>query len=369
MLYLSEITVSNGPQGVRPLTPREFNYCLSNIAQDMYQKGWTVIGSVCKKPALHPWSKTSKEVLLQLTLQDLNIMRANALNVRLKDSNVVALDCDIHNPDFMKVYLSKVMLLFGLRKDQLYTTVGGKGGKIFFRVTPKQHWREQLAKAFCYQENSLQPQQEMIEIKTHLSTVAGRYNAEFALYHPYPGTQFICSASPQQLPFLTHYDLPVLKRIFLELSCDWGYVDSQGQLTAGEWLKYVLPTVLAKFYLTNCPLPSAYALKPEWESFCRLQGSSVYRDAIMACFYHQWPKVECPSFSYCKECIINFKKVLMSDPNTIEDLALNFDSTHFRSYANYLCSRLLSERVKGGDNLLDTYRIFGEHRRNIQTDA
>ena len=94
MTYLDSLT---GPHG-GPCTPADFINLLSQVESGMYARGWTVIGSIFKASRLHPWKLPNRETIHNWTQSDLAAMRANALNLRLSDTNTIALDCDFTYP-------------------------------------------------------------------------------------------------------------------------------------------------------------------------------------------------------------------------------------------------------------------------------
>ena len=70
-----------------------FCYDTMQTALSLYEQGWTVIGSQFKSPKVAQWSTKSREELIQQAYNDFQQGKANSINLRLKDSDVIALIC------------------------------------------------------------------------------------------------------------------------------------------------------------------------------------------------------------------------------------------------------------------------------------
>lgn len=231
-------------QSGKPISPAEFHQWLLDTALSMYQKGWTVIGSYCKTPNLHPWKAIDRDQLLQWALEDLHSLRANSLNLRLKDSNVIALDCDFHDPSLMAVFVSELSSLLGLHSRNFYTCKGLKGGKIFFRYSkqtlkdkpPRSLGPVAYSKGFEGSDNAKQE----LEIKSDLSTFAGLYGSvtstningqsqnDYIVYAPVEGCSYIADVSPNELQAISLRTLHAIEDLYKSLLYKGGFVDKAG---------------------------------------------------------------------------------------------------------------------------------------------
>lgn len=339
MLYLRDFKGTFGSME-RPLTPREFQCHLVKVATSMFDNGWTVTGSWFKKSCVRPWGQTSREQLFDWTCEDLYLGKANAINLRLRDSFVIAIDCDVYDPNLSAEFFEKLVVLLGLSQEQLFTTVGGKGYKLFFRREPNTKFPPVLAEAYCGTTK------QMVEIKYHLSTAAGVYNNDFSIYHPLEGTNFITQAKPQDLPELSPQYLPHIKRIFLELCADYGYVNAKGNPIVLPWLKHAVRQVLSKFYTEFKDrlneVKTWNDLPAEWRAFCRLQGSKVYQEALQACFLNSQPEFPSATFLQCQDLLQEFKALIHQYPAQIEFYAGKFNNFNFSDYATFLKLLLLT---------------------------
>ncbi len=153
-------------------------YDTMQTALSLYEQGWTVIGSQFKSPKVAQWSTKSREELMQQACNDFQQGKANSINLRLKDSNVIAFDCDFNDPALMRDFIEVLPFVVGIQPDQYFTCTGGKGGKVFFKYVPPLNGSEHLpAKlgltAFNPQDNN---NKQELEIKRHVSTVFGMHS-------------------------------------------------------------------------------------------------------------------------------------------------------------------------------------------------
>lgn len=224
-----------GPDG-NPPTMSFFNAYLSTLAQNMFDRGWTVIGSRFKTPNLHPWKNPTRTALLYWAKQDLQMLRANSLNLRLADTQTVALDCDFNDPKLMEVFVSEVSSYLSLSKGSLYTCAGKKGGKLFFRLikgtlTDKPS-RSLGPTVFTLGHAGDSSFKQELEVKSDLSTFAGLYGTnekeQLIIYGPYADFPFIGNASPSQLPALSLQELEAIGLIYRRLVSKGEYVSEAG---------------------------------------------------------------------------------------------------------------------------------------------
>ena len=129
MMKLSEIYKNTDLQTAMSY----FCYDTMQTALSLYEQGWTVIGSQFKSPKVAQWSTKSREELMQQAYNDFQQGKANSINLRLKDSDVIAFDCDFNDPALMRDFIEVLPFVVGIQPDQYFTCSGGKGGKVFFK--------------------------------------------------------------------------------------------------------------------------------------------------------------------------------------------------------------------------------------------
>ncbi len=232
MTYLDSLT---GPHG-GPCTPANFIKLLSQTENAMYARGWTVIGSVYKASRLHPWKLPNRETIHNWAQADLTSMRANSLNLRLSDTNTIALDCDFTQDDLMPRFLELVQQYLGLSKQDMFMCAGKKGGKLFFRFVPTFAGETPpkslgpVAFSNGMTRDALFKQE--IEVKSDLSTVAGFYgpiDGRMAIYTTYGDYPYIVTANPNDLPAIGLRELQGIEERYLNLLCSVkGMVDEWG---------------------------------------------------------------------------------------------------------------------------------------------
>ena len=232
MTYLDSLT---GPHG-GPCTPADFINLLSQVESGMYARGWTVIGSIFKASRLHPWKLPNRETIHNWTQSDLAAMRANSLNLRLSDTNTIALDCDFTQPDLMPRFLQLVQQYLGLNKSDMYMCAGKKGGKLFFRFVPS-FAGETPPKSLgpvAFSNNMARDHlfKQELEVKSDLSTVAGFYgpiDGRMAIYTTYEDYPYIVTAKPEDLPAIGLRELQGIEERYINLICSVkGMVDEWG---------------------------------------------------------------------------------------------------------------------------------------------
>lgn len=219
-----------------PVSMPYFNGYLWALAQRMYSRGWTVIGSRFKIPNLHPWKANSRSALYFWAKEDLNMMRANSLNLRLADTSTIALDCDFNDPKLMEEFVGEVQAFMSVPKQSLFTCSGKKGGKLFFRFMgsnleakpPRQLGPEVYTPGHAGEKNYKQE----LEIKSDLSTFAGLYglNEEkrLIIYGPYADFPFIGDAWPEALVPITLQEIDAIEQIYRRLVSKGSYVSALG---------------------------------------------------------------------------------------------------------------------------------------------
>ena len=244
MRYLSSL---RGPTGAL-VGPNGVFDLLRAIEDTMFSRGWTVIGSVFKVSCLHPWKRPTREEVHQWAQKDLGSGRANALNLRLSDTQTIALDCDFTDPVLMARFMSLLQLRLGLHKEQLFTCAGKKGGKIFFRFMPlsicDQLPRTLGPKVFLRGHSGDSAFKQELEVKSDLSTVAGLYGLpdpvsyETIVYGPYEDFPYIVDAAPSDLPTITSVELQSLGDLLGNLVKQGDYEDAEGHLFEPSFLEH-----------------------------------------------------------------------------------------------------------------------------------
>lgn len=222
------------------MTYQAVNAWLEMQAMTLSSHGWTVIGSEGKTPKLHPWKNIDKGQLLQWAMENLRSGKANSLNLRLADSNVIALDCDFHDGVLMETFINGLTRILGLRREHLFTVVGSKGGKVFFRYAPQTESdkppRRLGAVAYKAGNAGNANAKQELEIKSDLSTVAGIHSkvsrptpdghtfSDAIIYTSYQGTQSILNARPTDLQPLSRRTLDAIEDLYMSLLCKGGFV-------------------------------------------------------------------------------------------------------------------------------------------------
>ncbi len=239
-MYVSQWLTEEGV----PITPPQFTSWLACTANAMYARGWDVIGSFCKTPNLRPWKLSAREQLHQWAQEDIAQGRSNSLNLRLRDSGVIALDCDFHDASLMDKFVTDLSSLLGIRRKYFYTCQGAKGGKLFFRyssrgvndIPPKRLGPVAYSAGFAGSDIAKQE----LEIKTDLSTVAGLYGKvmlndangaqypDAIVYSVYPGTSSILDARPNDLQPLTKRDLEAIETLYISILHQGHFVEKSG---------------------------------------------------------------------------------------------------------------------------------------------
>ena len=216
-----------------PPTLPNFMAYLRNLEVGMFDLGWAVIGSFNKIPNLHPWKAPKRELLHLWAQQNLLSGRANSLNLRLADTDTIALDCDFHSPELMQLFMRLLQDYLLLAPSQLYTCCGKKGGKIFFRypkATPDERLPRQLGPtAYSAGHGNDAAYKQELELKSDVSTVAGLYgkvNGREVVYGPYADYKFVCNTRPMDLPLLTAAQLHGLTWRYHALLHAYGMADS-----------------------------------------------------------------------------------------------------------------------------------------------
>lgn len=233
-----------------------FCYDTMQTALSLYEQGWAVIGSQFKSPKVAQWSTKSREELMQQAYNDFQQGKANSINLRLKDSDVIAFDCDFNDPALMRDFIEVLPFVVGIQPDQYFTCTGGKGGKVFFKYAPPLNGSEQLpAKlgltAFNPQDNN---SKQELEIKRHVSTVFGMHSPildasgnviDFKIYSNYGNTKHIAAPnSLANLPIITKRDIEAVKMLYNNLLKCHDYVDCDNKpLLDSEYEQLVLSSV------------------------------------------------------------------------------------------------------------------------------
>lgn len=205
----------------------------------MYKNGWTVIGSYFKASKLHPWKETTKEQLKQWAISDFQLGRANSINLRLNDSQVIALDCDFPNEQLTKDFIKALPCVLSIMPNRPYTCAGGKGCKVFFKLHNSFYSPDKLPTKLgrIAYDPSTQLKHEL-EIKTTLSTVLGLHSAigdsnnilqDYRVYSAYPGTKLIAAAKPDDLPLICVKDLKAIEVLYNNLIQAAHFNNEQGE--------------------------------------------------------------------------------------------------------------------------------------------
>lgn len=218
-----------------------FCYDTMQTALSLYEQGWTVIGSQFKSPKVAQWSTKSREELMQQAYNDFQQGKANSINLRLKDSDVIAFDCDFNDPALMRDFIEVLPFVVGIQPDQYFTCSGGKGGKVFFKhLKPTYGTRTLPAKLglTAFNPNDNNSKQEL-EIKRHVSTVFGMHSPildasgnviDFKIYSNYGNTSHIAAPnSLAKLPIITLLDVRGVEFFYNNLLKHHDYVDSNGK--------------------------------------------------------------------------------------------------------------------------------------------
>lgn len=253
MLFLDSIKRADGATA----TPADINRYLLGVASSMYQRGWTIIGSRFKLPNLHPWKAPNRSELFSYAQNNLCSMRANSLNIRLYDTNTIALDCDFNDPRLMSAFVVAVMNYLNLPKQRIFTVSGLKGGKLFFSYHATNSTdgppRSLGSVVFTQGHAGQKEYKQELEVKSDLSTIAGLYGpnqqGRMLLYGTYEDYPFIAQASPQDLPEITMMDLRALGRLYQRLVSGGGYVNQQGKELIDAMTNELLFSSVAYFYV------------------------------------------------------------------------------------------------------------------------
>lgn len=233
MVLLSQTYDGHG----RVLTPTQLIDQVRNVESVMSARGWPVIGSLYKASKLHPWKEVTAAQLHTWAQDDFAHYRANSLNLRLKDHQIIALDCDFNDPYLMRAFCDGVRGLMLLDVDQVYTCTGKKGGKLFFKLDRRtsRSRMPRLPKLVGYSKGHAGDSafKQELELKTDLSTVAGFHSVtetgDIVLYARYSHYPYIIDARPQDLATITRADLTLISSLFNRLLVERGFVDQDGK--------------------------------------------------------------------------------------------------------------------------------------------
>ena len=207
-------------------------------ALKMYKNGWTIIGSYFKASSLHPWKNPTKEQLKDWAISDFNAGRANSINLRLSDSQVIALDCDFPNEGLTRDFIKALPGLLSIMPNRLFTCCGAKGCKVFFRYSSELYQNQRLPSKLGL--TAYEPQTGLkheLEIKTTLSTVLGMHSAigdengrliDYLVYSHYPKTKPIAKAKPSDLPKVGFNDVQAIEALYNNLILSAGFTDDKG---------------------------------------------------------------------------------------------------------------------------------------------
>lgn len=278
-MYLSQWTGANGA----PMTYQAVNAWLEMQAMTLSAHGWTVIGSEGKTPKLHPWKNSTKSQLLTWAMEDLRSGKANSLNLRLADSNVIALDCDFHDGVLMETFINGLTRILGLRREHLFTVVGSKGGKVFFRYAPQTESdkapRRLGAVAYSAGHAGNANAKQELEIKSDLSTVAGIHSkvtrptpdgrtfADAIIYTSYQGTQSILNARPTDLQPLSRRTLDAIEDLYMSLLCKGGFVSVDDASIDQKTYQLTNMSALASYLLRiACRQKDGYNFGQFWDA-------------------------------------------------------------------------------------------------------
>ena len=267
-----------------------FCYDTMQTAQSLYEQGWTVIGSQFKSPKVAQWSTKSREELIQQAYNDFQQGKANSINLRLKDSDVIAFDCDFNDPALMRDFIEVLPFVVGIQPDQYFTCSGGKGGKVFFKhLKPTYGTRTLPAKLglTAFNPNDNNSKQEL-EIKRHVSTVFGMHSPivdtsgnviDFKIYSNYGNTSHIAAPnSLAKLPIITLLDVRGVEFFYNNLLKHHDYVDSNGKPVRDSF--YEMLVLSSIFYFArelamDKQTNDFSSLKADWDSLMGI--TTIYK--------------------------------------------------------------------------------------------
>ena len=267
-----------------------FCYDTMQTALSLYEQGWTVIGSQFKSPKVAQWSTKSREELIQQAYNDFQQGKANSINLRLKDSDVIAFDCDFNDPALMRDFIEVLPFVVCIQPDQYFTCSGGKGGKVFFKhLKPTYGTRTLPAKlgltAFNPQDNN---SKQELEIKRHVSTVFGMHSPivdtsgnviDFKIYSNYGNTSHIAAPnSLAKLPIITLLDVRGVEFFYNNLLKHHDYVDSNGKPVRDSF--YEMLVLSSIFYFArelamDKQTNDFSSLKADWDSLMGI--TTIYK--------------------------------------------------------------------------------------------
>ena len=267
-----------------------FCYDTMQTALSLYEQGWTVIGSQFKSPKVAQWSTKSREELIQQAYNDFQQGKANSINLRLKDSDVIAFDCDFNDPALMRDFIEVLPFVVGIQPDQYFTCSGGKGGKVFFKhLKPTYGARTLPAKLglTAFNPNDNNSKQEL-EIKRHVSTVFGMHSPildasgnviDFKIYSNYGNTSHIAAPnSLAKLPIITLLDVRGVEFFYNNLLKHHDYVDSNGKpLRDSFYEMLVLSSIFyfARELAMDKQTNDFSSLKADWDSLMSI--TTIYK--------------------------------------------------------------------------------------------
>ena len=267
-----------------------FCYDTMQTALSLYEQGWTVIGSQFKSPKVAQWSTKSREELIQQAYNDFQQGKANSINLRLKDSDVIAFDCDFNDPALMRDFIEVLPFVVGIQPDQYFTCSGGKGGKVFFKhLKPTYGTRTLPAKLglTAFNPNDNNSKQEL-EIKRHVSTVFGMHSPildasgnviDFKIYSNYGNTSHIAAPnSLAKLPIITLLDVRGVEFFYNNLLKHHDYVDSNGKPVRDSF--YEMLVLSSIFYFArelamDKQTNDFSSLKADWDSLMGI--TTIYK--------------------------------------------------------------------------------------------
>lgn len=267
-----------------------FCYDTMQTALSLYEQGWTVIGSQFKSPKVAQWSTKSREELMQQAYNDFQQGKANSINLRLKDSDVIAFDCDFNDPALMRDFIEVLPFVVGIQPDQYFTCSGGKGGKVFFKhLKPTYGTRTLPAKLglTAFNPNDNNSKQEL-EIKRHVSTVFGMHSpildasgnvVDFKIYSNYGNTSHIAAPnSLAKLPIITLLDVRGVEFFYNNLLKHHDYVDSNGKPVRDSF--YEMLVLSSIFYFArelamDKQTNDFSSLKADWDSLMGI--TTIYK--------------------------------------------------------------------------------------------
>ena len=226
-------------------------------ALQMYENGWSIIGSYFKAPNLHQWKDPTKEQLKDWAISNFKAGRANSINLRLSDSQVIALDCDFPNEDITAKFIASLPCLLSIMPNRLYTCSGGKGCKIFFRYESSIYGSKKLPSKLGF--TAYDPQtgsKHELEIKTTLSTVLGMHSAigdengrliDYKVYGWYPNTRGIALVKPSELPAIGYSEIKDIQALYNNIVLSAGFVDDKGNPLKAAPYEHLLFASLCMF--------------------------------------------------------------------------------------------------------------------------